>query len=238
MFFVLGLSYSVIMNIMNLHISEGIKLQESYTNKEIDIILGNKEPNNTELFKLYHKCLSFNDVDTITRLMNMYDFSFINEPHLPPVSKEYVQESFDNIINTLSSILPNYEYSESNFAKKKNTKNLEYKKNKAILKEDTFFQSFIHSTDDKTYFDCVSFLESLPQYKLVSVWNKRPEKYKSRLFPQINANKWNKHTLVISLLSLPYWKDVVFQFIDQSNHPIDIVTYHKLKDEIIEMRNY
>ena len=108
MFFVLGLSYSVIMNIINLHISEGIRLQESYTIKEIDIILGNKEPNNIELFKLYHKCLSFNDVDTITRLMNMYDFSFINEPHLPPVSKEYVQESFDNIINTLSSILPNY----------------------------------------------------------------------------------------------------------------------------------
>ena len=67
------MSYPVVMNKTDLHIREGIRLQELYSNKEIDIILGNKEPNNTELFKLYHKCLSFNDVDTITRLMNMYD---------------------------------------------------------------------------------------------------------------------------------------------------------------------
>ena len=144
MFFTNQISYSVVMNKTDLHIREGIRLQELYSNKEIGIILGNDEPNNKDLFKLYHKCLSLNDVDTIARLTNMYDFSFINEPHLPPVSKEYVQDSFEAIITSLTSILTNYTYSESHYAKKKNKTNIEYKKKKSIIKEDKSFQEFIH----------------------------------------------------------------------------------------------
>ena len=167
----------------------------------------------------------------------MYDFSFINEPHLPPVSKEYVQDSFEAIITSLTSILPSYTYSESHYDKKKNKTNIEYKKQKVIKKEDMFFRQFIHTIDEHSYFDCVAFLETIPQYKLVSVWRKRTKKYRSTLFPQESADKWNKHTLAITLLGLPYWKDIVFQFIDTSKHPMDVITYYKLKEEIIEMRN-
>ena len=72
----------------------------------------------------------------------------------------------------------------------------------------------------------------------MSVWRKKTKKYRSTLFPQEPANKWNKHTLVITLLGLSYWKNIVFQFIDTSKHPMDVITYYKLKEGIIEMRNY
>lgn len=103
------------MNTNEISLSTMLRIRSEYSKKDVDIICGNANPDNTDLFKVYHLALSKNDDEVLTLLINQYDYSFLNNNSLPAVSSEYLE-------NTLKSIFPDYKLIPSDKAKKKNKK--------------------------------------------------------------------------------------------------------------------